>query len=53
VVTIDDLVTGVNISLGQLPISDCPAFDANVSGEVTVVELLQGLLNAQHGCPVE
>jgi hypothetical protein len=53
VVTIDDLLIGVNISLGQLPISDCPAFDRNGSGEVTVEELLLGILNAQHGCPVE
>jgi len=52
-VTIDDLLLGVNISLGLQPISACPAFDRNGSGEVTVEELLLGIVNAQHGCPVE
>ena len=36
VVTINDLITGVNIALGLEPISDCEAFDVNGDGEVTV-----------------
>jgi hypothetical protein len=50
-VTIADLVTGVNIVLGNQPISRCPAFDADDSGTVTINELVQGVNNTLNGCP--
>ncbi len=49
-VDISDLVTGVNIALGNDPISVCPAFD-NGSGMVTVDVLIAAVLNALNGCP--
>lgn len=39
-VTVDEMVTGVNIVLERRPLSACPAFDANNSNEVTVNELV-------------
>jgi hypothetical protein len=49
-VTINELLTGVNIALGESPLLRCGVFDANGDGEVTVNELLQAVndaLNAQ------
>jgi len=40
VVSIDDLITGVNIALGSLPITACPAVDVNGDGQVTIEELI-------------
>jgi len=40
VVTIDELIRGVNISLDILPLSVCPAFDTNFDGKVTIDELI-------------
>jgi Ca2+-binding EF-hand superfamily protein len=39
-VTINELILGVNIALGSLPITDCPAFDTNGDGEVSIDELI-------------
>jgi hypothetical protein len=50
-VTVSDLIVGVNIALGNQPVTNCPAFDANRSGTVTVNELIQGVGNALNGCP--
>jgi hypothetical protein len=50
-VTIDELLTGVNIALGGLSIDSCPAFDSSGDGEVTIDELLAAVLNALNGCP--
>ena len=49
-VTINDLILGVNIALGLLPVSDCPAF-ANMQDMVTITQLTQGVNNALNGCP--
>jgi len=51
VVTVSDLITGVNIALGNQPLANCPAFDPDGSGMVTVGELIQGVNNALNGCP--
>jgi hypothetical protein len=48
-VGITDLITGVNIVLGALPVRACPAF-ANPAGKVDVVQLVQGVVNALTGC---
>lgn len=50
-VTVDELLTGVNIALGSLPIERCPVFDANGDGAVTVNEILVAVNNALGGCP--
>ncbi len=50
-VTINELITGVNIALGSQPVSTCPAFDPNGDGEVTINELIAGVNNALNGCP--
>jgi hypothetical protein len=45
-VTIEELIVGVNISLGNQPITNCPAYDTNGDGEVTIEELIQAVNNA-------
>lgn len=42
-VTVDEVLLGVNIVLGQQPVSACPAFDASGTGVVTVTELLRAM----------
>ncbi len=49
-VTIDDLITGVNIALGLADVSTCEAF-ADGEGVVTIAQLIQGVNNALAGCP--
>lgn len=39
-VTIDELIRGVGIALGNLPVSDCLGIDRDNSGDVTVDELV-------------
>jgi hypothetical protein len=48
-VTISDLITGVNIALGSLPVSTCPAF-VNGQGTVDIAQLIKGVNNALNGC---
>lgn len=49
-VDIGELIRGVNIALGNAPLSDCPAFDTNHDGAVNVNELIQGVNSALNGC---
>jgi Alpha/beta hydrolase domain len=49
-VTIDELMRGVGLALGQAPIAECPEFDCNGEGVVTVDCLLQGVKGAVDGC---
>ncbi len=49
-VTVDELVTGVNMALGGLPLDQCPVFDADGNGEVTIDEILRAVNNALNGC---
>ena len=49
-VDITDLITGVNIALGILPVSACQAFE-NTEGNVDIAQLIQGVNNALNGCP--
>ena len=49
-VTIDELVTGVNIALGAAALGQCPAFDSDASGEVTIDELVAAVSGALNGC---
>lgn len=50
-VTISDLIRGVSIALGSLPITACPAFDPSGSGRVEINELIAAVNNALNGCP--
>ncbi len=51
VVTVDEIVTMVNIALGTADISSCEAGDANADGQITVDEILTAVNNALNGCP--
>jgi len=51
-ITVDEILRGVNIALGVLPLGDCPAFDADGSGAVEVDELIASVNFALAGCPV-
>ena len=50
-VTVNELITMVNIALGTSPVSACMAGDANGDGEITVNEIVAGVNNALNGCP--
>jgi hypothetical protein len=50
-VTVDELITGVNVALGSMPLSSCPSFDGNGDGRVTVDELIEAVNVALTGGP--
>lgn len=50
-VTVDEIITMVNIGLGSQSVSMCFAGDANTDGEVTVDEIVAAVNNALNGCP--
>jgi hypothetical protein len=62
-VTVDELLTGTMIALGNLPVSACPAFDCTsdcgpgparntpLAGRVTIRCLLRAVHHALNGCP--
>ena len=49
-VTINELVVGVNIALGTQPVSACTAVDADGNGMVAINELVRAVGNALNGC---
>ena len=49
-VTVDELLTAVDIGLGSTPLSRCAAVDANDDGNVTVDEITQATNRALNGC---
>lgn len=49
-VTVDEIITGVNIALGTVSVDLCMAFDSDGNGRVTVDEILTGVNNALDGC---
>jgi hypothetical protein len=49
-VTVDDLIKGVNIALGNVPIDVCATLDVNGDGRVEVNELISAVANALDGC---
>jgi hypothetical protein len=51
-VTVDELVTGISIALGETQSRVCPAFDTNGDATVTVDELLGATNAALVGCQV-
>jgi hypothetical protein len=51
-VTVNELIMLVNIALGNLPLSACPAgADACVGGEVCINSIIVAINNALFGCP--
>ncbi len=51
-VTVDEIITMVNIALGNAPVTDCEAGDANLDGQITVDEIVTAVNNALNGCPI-
>jgi hypothetical protein len=49
-VTVDELITGVNIALGGTPLEQCASLDSDGHGAVTVDELVRAVNNALTGC---
>jgi hypothetical protein len=49
-VTVDKILTMVNIALGSAVLSSCPGGDANHDGQITVDEILMAVHNALKGC---
>jgi Tol biopolymer transport system component len=49
-VTVDEVLTGVDIALGTVSFDQCTAFDGNTDQQVTVDEILTGVNNALNGC---
>lgn len=49
-VRVNELVTGVNINLGNADASTCPAMDVDGSGTVAVNELIQAVRSNLEGC---
>ncbi|MBI1813683.1 MAG: YncE family protein [Deltaproteobacteria bacterium] len=52
-VTVDELVEGVAMALGEQSVATCAALDANRDDAVTVDELIRAVHNALNGCTVE
>lgn len=50
VVSISELIRGVNIALGNLALEACPSFDINGDGMVGINELISAVLDALNGC---
>lgn len=50
-VTVDELIKGVNITLGTVLLIECPIVDVDLNGEVTVNELIAAVNEALNGCP--
>lgn len=49
-VTVDEILTLVEIALGDVPISACENGDANHDGDITVDEILAAVNHALSGC---
>jgi hypothetical protein len=49
-VKVNELITGVNIALGNQQVTECPAFDRDKNGEVRVDELVLAVNKALTGC---
>lgn len=50
-VTVDELLTMVNIALGNASVSACSAGDANGDGQISIDEILSAVNNVLNGCP--
>ena len=50
-VTVNELISMVNIALGNQPVSACPAGDADCSGDITINEIIRAVGFALGSCP--
>jgi cytochrome c peroxidase len=48
--TVDELVTGINIALGDATVAHCVGFDSSGEGQVSVDEIIAGIGLALAGC---
>ncbi|HXQ24070.1 MAG TPA: hypothetical protein VN812_20480 [Candidatus Acidoferrales bacterium] len=48
--TVDEILTMVNIALGNTPVTTCEAGDANHDGQITIDEIFTAVNNALNGC---
>jgi hypothetical protein len=51
-VTVDEILTLVNLALGNADVGPCNAGDANHDGHITIDEILTAVNNALNGCGV-
>jgi uncharacterized delta-60 repeat protein len=51
VVTVDELVTGVNIALGLQSLHVCGSYDTNGDGRIDIAEIIAAVRQALDGCP--
>jgi len=52
-VTVNELITMVNIALGNEDVATCISGDPSGDGRVTVEEIIKAVNNALDGCPLE
>jgi hypothetical protein len=52
-VTVDEIITMVNVSLEATPLSACAVGDANGDGFITIDEIIQAVNNARNGCIID
>jgi len=50
-VTVDELMTLINIALGNASVFDCQVGDVSEDGQITIDEILTGVNTALNGCP--
>jgi len=50
--TVDEILTMVNVALGNTTLCACETGDANADGQITIDEILRAVNNALTGCPV-
>lgn len=50
-VTVDEIITMVNIALGAAALPACPAADGNGDGQVAIDDIIGAVNNALSGCP--
>ena len=51
VVTIDELISAVNIALDNSTVAGCPNADSDADGSVTIDEIIAAVDNALNRCP--
>jgi hypothetical protein len=51
-VTVDELLTLINIALGNADVGECPVSDINHDMQITIDEILTAVNNALTGCPM-
>jgi hypothetical protein len=50
-VTIEELIRGVQIVLGNQPVSNCPSLDRSGTGTVSISDMINAVNNTLDGCP--